>query len=80
MKTTKKYIRKEYLNYVSEDIPDMKLLSMGRTALTDSDLLAIIVGSKEKAVKLLQLYDSIENLAKVDLTEIARKLASDNSR
>lgn len=74
------YERKSIKNWAQDDRPREKLLLKGRSSLSDSELLAIIMGSgnrKESAVDLAKrMMDSVDNnwnnLSKLTVKELCK--------
>ena len=75
-----KYVQKSIKNWAMDDRPREKLMLKGHRALSDSELLAIIMGSGSREVSAVelakQILDSVENnwnnLAKLSVKDLCK--------
>jgi DNA repair protein RadC len=64
-------------SWAEEDRPREKLLLKGKAALSDAELIAILLGTGTKAVSALELAKSILNKADNNLNELAKLSVKD---
>ncbi|HYG38548.1 MAG TPA: DNA repair protein RadC [Cytophagales bacterium] len=65
------------LSWAEEDRPREKLLLKGRSALSDAELIAILIGSGTKSLSAVDLAKVILNKVNNDLNELARLSVKD---
>lgn len=65
------------LSWAEEDRPREKLILKGRSALSDAELIAILIGSGTKSLSAVDLAKLILNKVQNDLNELARLSVKD---
>ncbi len=65
------------LQWAEEDRPREKLLSKGRTSLTDAELIAILIGSGSRELSAVELSKQILSHCDHDLNSVAKMSVSD---
>ena len=60
------------LSWAEEDRPREKLLLKGKSALSDAELIAILIGSGTKSLSAVDVAKQILNNAENNLNELAR--------